>query len=319
MIRKLKSKILTSIKNRRVNVFLMFLLFSFIILIFSKLSRDYTNTLSFEIKKVNVPEEEVILNDSISLSIDLKTHGFRWFKYYIEKPKVEIDFSKDVTKVGGVYVWNKSVAYINNTQFDKQVQLLNMTPDTLFFRYDVNMIKKVPVKLNADIKFSAGYNTTDPIGLEPDSIVVIGPHVLVDEITALETEEVYIEEVRADLNKEAKLKLPENLGDLKFSSTEVHLKATVEKFTEGALKVPVRVINVPNTVNINYFPKEVNVSYFVSLKNFKSVQIKDFKIVCDYNKVLENQTFLIPELVSFPQTVKSAKINQQQIEFIINR
>jgi hypothetical protein len=76
---------------------------------------------------------------------------------------------------------------------------------------------------------------------------------------------------------------------------------------------------VPNGMSIKYFPKEANVSYYISLKNFKSVQIKDFKVVCDYAKVIEDQTFLIPELITFPETVKNAKINQQQIEFIINK
>ncbi|WP_248723404.1 YbbR-like domain-containing protein [Seonamhaeicola sp. ML3] len=319
MIKKLKSKISASIKNKTVNVFLLFLLFSFIILIFSKLSKNYTNTITFEIEKVNIPEEEVILNDSFYLDIDLKTHGFRWFQYYIDKPKIKIDFSKDVTKTGGVYLWNKSIAYLNNTQFDKQVQLLNLTPDTLSFRYDVNQVKKVPIRLNANIKYSAGYNSSTPVVIEPDSIVIIGPHVMVKEINAIDTEEVLIEELRNDLNQNIKLSLPKNKGDLKFSDTEVNLKATVEKFTEGTLKIPVRVINVPEDINIKYFPREVSVSYYVSLKNFKSVKENDFKLICDYSKVIENQAFLIPELVKFPKTVKNERINQQRIEFIINR
>ena len=133
MIKKLKSEILTSIKNKRINVFILFLLFAFIVLILTKLSKEYTNTMAFGIEKTNIPEEHVILNDSIMLNITLKTHGFKWLRYYISKPKIKIDFSNDVDKKEGVLLWNKSRAYLNNTQFDEQVELLNISPKQIDF------------------------------------------------------------------------------------------------------------------------------------------------------------------------------------------
>ena len=73
MIKKLRTQILASIKSRKINIFLLFLLMSFLILIFSKLSKNYTNTLAFKIEKINVPEEKVILNNSDSiLNVTLK-------------------------------------------------------------------------------------------------------------------------------------------------------------------------------------------------------------------------------------------------------
>ena len=92
MIKSIKSQILASIKNKRINVFLLFLLSSFVILLFTKLSKEYTNTIAFEIEKINVPQEYVILNDSVKLNITLKTHGFRWLTYYMSQPKIKVDF-----------------------------------------------------------------------------------------------------------------------------------------------------------------------------------------------------------------------------------
>ncbi len=317
MIKKIKSSILSSIKNKRINVFLLFFLFAFIILIFTKLSKEYTKTLALDIEKVNVPQEYIILNDSSKINITLKTHGFRWLKYAVARPKIQIDFSQDVYKKGAIFEWSKSKAFLNNTQFDKQVELLSMSPDTLRFRYGVNLIKKVPVKINSDLTYSLGYDISGKIKAEPDSVTVVGPNVLVSKIEFLETEKLSLTDVRSDLNKKIKLKLPDNQGDLQFSKKEVILKAQVEKFTEGTLKVPVTVVNVPAGVVLKYFPKTVSVSYYVSLGNFTSVTEKDFKVVCDYAKTSENQSFLIPELTAWPKTVKSAKVNQQHVEFII--
>ncbi|MDO5970185.1 YbbR-like domain-containing protein [Flavivirga aquimarina] len=319
MIKKLKSKILASIKNKRINVFILFLLFAFIILIFSKLSKEYTNTMAFGIEKVNLPEENVILNDSVTLNITLKTHGFKWLKYYISKPKIKIDFSHDVDKKKDVFLWNKSKAYLKNTQFDEQVELLNMFPDKLTFRYDVNLVKKIPVKLNATINFSPGYDISDKLVSEPDSIMVIGPNVLVSKINHIETEDITFNDVKLNLTETTKLKFPENTSDLKFSTNSVVIKADVEKFTEGTLKIPVNIINVPKGIKIKHFPKEVNVSYYISLSHFNSVTNKDFKVVCDYNKTKGNQSLLVPELEKYPKTAKNVKISQQRIEFIITK
>ena len=318
MIKKLKSELLTSIKNKKINVFLLFLVSAFIILIFTKLSKQYTNTLVFNIEKVNVPQERVILNDSSTvLSLTLKTSGFKWLKYYFNKPKIKIDFSKDVYQKDSVFVWSKSKAFLNNTQLANHVELLNMSPDTLVFRYGVNMVKKVPVILNSKIEFNQGYDVLEDYIVEPDSIQIIGPDVIVSEIEKIETDTIVLSNIRADISETIKLKLPKDKKELKFSDTDIILKASVDKFTEGTLKIPVTVINVPKGVRLNFFPKAVNVSYYVNLSNFNSVKSKDFKVVGDYSKVGENQSFLIPELVKFPKSVKKSKIHQQRIEFII--
>ncbi|WP_343069112.1 CdaR family protein [Hyunsoonleella aquatilis] len=319
MIRKLKKELLASVKNKRLNVFLLFLSSSFVILIFTKLSKEYTNTVAFEVKKINVPQDKVILNDSNnSVDIRLKTHGFKWLQYYLTKPQIAVDFSNEVYRTGSSYVFAKSVSYLNEKkQFQNQVKLLSIAPDTLMFRFDTNMVKKVPVLAKAEIQFAPGFDMLNEVEAYPDSIVVVGPHDMVESLQGLETELVQLDNVKTDISKKARLKLPKNRKDLKFSLDEVELVADVEKFTEGTVKIPIRVINVPDSISIKCFPKEVNVSYYTSLEYFNTVKPKDFRVICDYKKAEQNQSFLITELVRFPENVKRIKLSQQRIEFII--
>ncbi|KAA5824729.1 YbbR-like domain-containing protein [Algibacter amylolyticus] len=318
-MKKIKANIIEAFKNKRINVFFIFLFVSFVILMFTKLSKQYTNTIPFSVEKLNIPQENVILNDSTQINITLKTHGFRWLSYYWTQPKITIDFSEDVFKKESVFVWNKSKAYLNNTQFDKDVEILNISPDPITFRYGVNMVKKVPVKFQTDINFAPGFNITGEITANPDSVTVVGPDILVSKINSVETESLVFNDVRTNISKTALLKLPENVSDLKFSASQVELKAKIEKFTEGTLKIPFTVINAPINTKIKYFPKFVSVSYYVSLANFKAIKAKDFKVVCDFNKTNQEQSFLIPELIQTPELVQHAKISQQRIEFIITK
>src|SRR5690606_20148898 len=149
-------------------------------------------------------------------------------------------------------------------------------------------------KLNSDIKFSVGYDMSKSFILQPDSIVVVGPKNIVSKINSVATQHIVLSNVRTNLAETVKLKLPKNSKDLTFSNTTVILNAVVEKFTEGTVKIPVRIINVPDNITLKYFPKEVTVSYYVSLDDFKTISQNDFSVVCDYSKVLNNQSLLVP-------------------------
>ena len=74
---------------------------------------------------------------------------------------------------------------------------------------------------------------------------------------------------------------------------------------------------IPNNITIKHFPKSVNVSYYTSLANFNLIYESQFKVICDYNKIVDGQSFLIPEIVEKPTTVKYAKIKEEHIDFII--
>ena len=319
MINNLKSKLLKSIKSKRINIFLLFLVMSFGILILTKLSKTYTNTIAFKVEKQNVPETDVIINDSVTiLNISLKTKGFNFLKYYFNTPKIDLDFSNKINKTDSVYIWNNQTAFSDIiSQFDKDIEILNVNPDTLWFRYDVNDIKKIPIHLNSEVKFNLGYDLLDNYSIQPDSIKIIGPKSILSEIEKIETDTLKLNDVYSDINEIVKLKIQKKNKFLKYTPEEVKITAKVEQFTEGHLKVPVEVINIPENIRINHFPKTVMVSYYTSLTNFKSVKNTDFKVECDFSKINSNQTYLLPKIVAQPKGVRNVKINIKQIEFII--
>ena len=63
---------------------------------------------------------------------------------------------------------------------------------------------------------------------------------------------------------------------------------------------------------------QVNVKYSTTIENFNTISKTDFVVQCDYKKV-KNNSFLIPELIQQPKNVKNARVEEQQIEFIITQ
>ncbi|MCX7552183.1 YbbR-like domain-containing protein [Xanthomarina sp. F2636L] len=320
MIKYLKSKLLASFKNKKINVFFLFVLLSFIVLLFIKLSNTYTNTIAFKINKIHIPESHLVLNDkSDKLHITLRSHGFNLLKYYFNNPEINIDFSENISKTEDYYVWNKHQGYSGiNLQFPKNEEIVSITPDTLKFRYDINAVKQVPIKLLSKIEYTQGFDLLDSLRVVPDSIKIIGPEVLVSKISYVETDSIKLKDIKANINMPIPLKLPENIdGNLKFSDSKVTVYGEVNKFTEGHLKIPVSVINIPENLTIKYFPKKVYVTYYTSLSNYNKIKATDFEIICDYNKIEVGTEYLIPKIVKEPNMVKHVKLSQEHIEFII--
>lgn len=319
MFKKIKAKILKSIRNKRVNIFLLFLLMSFIILILTKLSKPYISTVKFGINKVNIPEEHVVFNaKNNQLKVSVKGQGFSLLQYYLKKPLINIDFTKNITKIDSFYVWNSSLGYSDIiSQFDKDIEVLNINPDTLKFRYDVNVIKKIPVVLNEEVAFSQGYDLIEQYELMPDSIKIIGPESLLEEIGSIETDTLVLKDIKNNITTNVSLRMPEVADEIKFSSSSILVSAEVGKFTEGNLKVPIQIKNVPANIKIKYFPKKVNVSFYTSLQNFNSVKAEDFTVACDFSEVSDNQHYLIPKIIRKPENVRNVKMGQELIEYII--
>jgi hypothetical protein len=320
MLSSLKSKFFKSIKSKKLNVFVFFLVLSFLFLVFAKLSKTYTETIVFYVKYDNVPEQHSISSDHDSIiKVRVKAYGFNLLSHNFFKHSMDVNFKKDTRKRGEVYIWDtkKGFSKISSTLGSK-FEILSVEPDSLVFPYEIMTVKTVPVKLDVQISYSAGYDLLDSLILQPDSVKVIGPKNIVEKISRIKTATKKLKDVHVSIDETLELIQDKSLKDIKLDKNSVKLTGTVEKFTEGTFEVPVTIVNLPSDIKINYFPKTVFVSYYVSLENYKKIKALDFEIVCDYAQLESRDgTFFIPQLVSKPKLVRSAKIKQNKVEFII--
>ncbi|WP_281846680.1 YbbR-like domain-containing protein [Olleya namhaensis] len=314
----IKSKILGLFKSKKINVFLLFFLLAFSILVLTKLSKVYTATLTFDVNPINLDDTFVLINqDNAKLNITLETYGFDWLRYAINRPLLDIDFNTDIVKKDSSLIWSMSRGFANiNKQFSKEKKIISINPDTLSFKYDSNSIKYVPIVLHANIKYAPGYNTLDVVKTKPDSIKLIGPSSILRKIKKIDTDNLDVLDVKANINKRLALQLDSIGNKVKTNLKQVQLEVKVSKFSEGVVSLPIEVVNVPEGITLNYFPKQISLSYATSLENFKNISAQDFKVVCNYKDAIDN-SFLTPNLVKQPARVKNIRLLQQKIEFII--
>lgn len=320
MLSKLRTILIRSIKNKKLNIFGLFFLLAFLILVLSKLSKPYTETITVGIAYINLPEDKVLTSDSLpELNITVNTYGFNLLGLYFYEKSIPVDFNNDVYVHGESYVWtaNRALPVIEN-QFGKSFDIKLVQPDTLKLPFGSLSLKNVPIKLNSKVTYAAGYDSLKGIELIPDSIKVIGSSAEIKTINYIETSELSLLNIKENINTTVKLKLPEKVNTLKLSQDKVAIRAEVQKFTEGTLEIPIVINNLPSDIQINYFPKTIKVSYEVSLNDYKFIKASDFKIECDYLEIeASDKSYFTPQFKRIPDNIKRVKMKQDKIEYII--
>ena len=319
MSNKLKSKILKSIRNKKLNVFALFFLMTFIFLGLTKLSKKYSDDITLDISYVNLPQHKIITLDSLpKCKAVVSAYGFNLMVFHLKKQSIQVDFDHDVYVKDSTFIWlpNK-FKYKILGRLGNSSEVISFDQDTIRFPFETLSVKKVPVVLNSKITFKSGYDILNHYAIKPDSVNVIGSASNISEIKNAETELLNLKNVSDTLNKMIALKKPEN-NKVTFSVNEVNISAKVEKFTEGTLEIPISIVNKPLDVSINYFPKAISVTYDVSLNNFKNIKPMDFRLECDYSEI-ENtdNAYFIPKLVKIPELVKNVRLKQNKVEFIL--
>jgi hypothetical protein len=318
MINKNKTIKSNLVQGKRLNVFVLFLFLSFLISLLVKLSNTYTQTLKFELVPTQLLSNEVLISKaSKSIKVTLSGKGFELLKYYIYPPKIEVDFSQ-LNKDKTLYYWTVRSQFENIINyFDEKVALKSINPDTILYSYDRQFIKKIPVEILVNSSFAVGYDLVQPFRSEPDSITLMGPESVLKTINAVRTKTTSFTAVNSTIDKVVGLDIKNSSNQLIYSHKKVSIHAEVEKFTEGTVSVPVTIVNVPENLTINFFPKEIRVLFYTSLKAYNSIEARQFSVECDFNALTTDNKYLKPFLVSQPKSVKTAKLETTEFEYVI--
>ncbi|MDC1195183.1 YbbR-like domain-containing protein [Flavobacteriaceae bacterium] len=318
MIKKNKNRKFNLIQGKRLNVFVLFLFLSFLISLLVKLSNTYTQTLKFELSPTALKSNEVLLSKAPkSINVTLSGKGFELLKYYIKTPKIEVDFSQ-LNKDKTHYFWTERSQFENIIDyFDAKTVLKSINPDTILFSYDHQFIKKIPVEVSVNSSFAVGFDLVQPFRSEPDSVTLIGPESVLKTITSIRTKTSNFTAVNSNIDKTVELDIAKISNQLTYSHKKVMIRAEVEKFTEGTVSVPVTIVNVPEHLNINFFPKEIMVIFYTSLKTYNSIDAHQFSVECDFNALTIDNNYLKPILVTQPKTIKTAKLITTEFEYVI--
>ena len=312
-------------KNNKSNkLYYTFILFSFLSVIFwfmTKLSKEYDSSIKYPVSYINLPSNKLLQEKpSEYIDIRIRATGFKLISSKVSPRKLTIDASNIYGKsLTNYYLLLSQQKLSVQKQLNTGVKVAYFIKDSVHFKLGVLNQKKVVVKLISDLLFAEGFELNNSISIQPDSILLTGPKLTLDTISFVSTGLLQKKELNVSINEFLDIKEFNPDSNVSAEKDKVLITASVERFTEGSVEVPIKVINIPDGKQINTFPKFVKVTYRIALSNFNKIDSSTFLIECDYG-ISENNNlpYLLPKLVGSSSMIKNARISPQKIDFLIN-
>ncbi|MDR5589786.1 YbbR-like domain-containing protein [Christiangramia sp. SM2212] len=306
-------------KKSSVKTFSFFLIFSAIVWVLVQFSKTYTQLIEIPVSYTNAPLDKSISDQKPDhVDLQLQDNGFNIYYYKIFNPELIIDLSKArESEKQLVYTLQNHLTDIEQ-QLKIDFENSRIIQEEIVVPFQFKKEKMLKVIPNIEVNYAVGFSADDTIYLTPDSVKVSGPEKIIDSLVSVPTRSLSLSKINSDLDGIIDIDTS-GLGELSFYENSVRYTQEVEKYTEGSAEIAVEVENVPDNLNLAYFPKTVVVYYQVNLKQFESISAADFRVVCNYKDIKEGDDYMIAQIVEKPESVNNIRLNERRIQFVIKR
>lgn len=312
--------------NRKLLIFFFFLLLSVLFWFLTALNKDYNTVLSYPVEYIKLPKGKVLTNDvPEQLDLNIQARGFTLLQLKLQSKLSPLLFDVNSFSLSTVpqrepltlFIITSLVIEKIQQQLTSEIKIVHVSPDTLFIQLADKFTKLTPVKVNLELDFEKQFMQVRNLVITPDSVSLSGPKNIIDTISSVYA----MPEKLTGLKKNTELVLDlKPMNKIEFSFQKVVVNIPVEKFTEESIKVPLEVINIPDSLFLRTFPTSIEVTYRVGLSDYNKVSEHMFMAVLDYStKGSSIGNKLAVELIKVPDYVQVTNFSPKSVEYIIEK
>jgi len=282
--------------------------------------QSFTATFSIPVRYTNIPDS-VVFDSELppSIEVSIRDNGYALFKYYFTKrhDSIYINVANIVRYSSNKMLQGSSLDQIVKDNLLPTSEISGYSPGSISLYYTPLQEKKIPVIFDGQIFLSVDYLLNGDISVSPDSVTVYGSKEILNSLKYAYTENDTINDFKSDKPLMYVLK---NVPNVKFVPTEVQVTVPVDKYTQKDVMVPITCINLPEGLNIRFFPSSVKVSFWVGVSKYEQITPNDFIIQFDYSELKRmKDPFTTLRILSSPDHVKNLVMSPGEAEFIFEK
>ena len=297
--------------------FFLFLILAFIfwILLFFQNKADGNHRIP--IKYVNIPKDEVFANTTPKhIDVRIRDDGVELFGYLFKKRDSLLIDVTEAQKNNDGKLQGSQLSQLIHNKLARSTELIGYLPASITVETYKLHSKIVPVVFDGSMRTNArqlivGSNS---ISIIPNEVKLLGSEEQLRSITEVVTEHTAFDNLKATSQLPAKIKAIEGVI---IEPKEVEVYIPVYEYTERQFEIPVLSKNSPSTLDIKFFPSRANVTFLVTLDDYKKISPDDFEITIDYDTLRAiKKDHVELKLSKFPPTIKNPKISPEVVEFL---
>lgn len=307
-------------KQRKVRVFIIFLLLSITAWFITRLSETYSHTVDFALNYTNQPEGMLMVDiPPEELGVRIRANGFQLLRYQLSPKKIKIDLREVKHGDKGYFISPQSYRNQIEQQLSQEIGLLQVPSDTLYMNFQQLRSKTVPVQIGGELDLAQNYMLEGELLLEPGQIHLLGPPSEIDSIEVIYTEPLSISGIKEDFVSELSIDSENLMPNTELSQNRIRVSGKVLRFSEAVIELPVEVINLPDSLKVQTFPNMVGVLCKGRIEGLKSLSPNDFRLVADYSSPASGTGRLMLSLAEKPEGVHETQLLETSVEFITKR
>ncbi len=297
--------------------YLIFVFISFIFWAFLSLNNNIQHDIEIPIKIKEIPDSSTIITsvpDHVSVSV--KDKGISLLKFLVGKtPVLNLRFKDYALQEGVFFISNTELRRRIRGLFENSTTIQGISIENIDIKYTNLPGKKVPIRLDLDIRPNIQYVIYGSIKQDADSAVVFS-----DRNTLAEIEEVYTYRVEERNLKDTLLRTVAiaPMQNVKIDPERIQLTIPVEPLISKKLNIPVQVKNMPAEMNVITFPSVVEVSFLVPFSMYR--KNLPMTAVVDFNDIVRAKSNKVNvKIDESPALYNNVSLAQDSVEFIIEK
>lgn len=305
------------VKQNKPKVFLFFLLFSTLLWVLTKFSKQFTSKVEVAIEYQSLPEDTLLSDAPKSILVNVSANGFEFLFYRLKPTKVSIPLAKYYkNKENKVLIEREALQMEISNALEREAVLTDLSQKSMLVLLDRIASKEVPIRIASEIQLKKGFRQVDSIQITPSSVVVSAPSQVLDKINFVATEKWEAKAVNKNQEKKLKLKLPD-FDKTFLNLEEVTASVEVKEYLQKNISVRVQVINKPKDVTLMLIPETISLYVDVDIDSYNNISEKDFLIACDYNERNEKEGVLYAKILRAPKRLYNMHLSETVIDYLI--
>lgn len=313
----IESKSSGSPMTKTVLNYLIFVFISFMFWAFLSLNNNIQHDIEIPIKINEIPDSSTIITSMPThVSVNVKDKGISLLKFLVGKtPVLNLKFKDYALQEGVFFISNTELRRKIRGLFDNSTTIQGISIENINIKYTNLPGKKVPIRLDLDIKPNIQYVIYGSVEQDVDSAIVFADRNALAEIDEVYTYRVVEQNLKDTLLRTVAIAPIQNV---KIEPERIQLTIPVEPLISKKLNIPVQVKNMPKEMNVITFPSVVEVSFLVPFsmyrKNIPMAAVVDFN---DIKRTKGNKVNV--KIEESPALYNNISLGQDSVEFIIEK
>lgn len=309
--------------KRKMLVFSFFLTFAVIIWLLNALNKNYTTEINYPITYSKFPQNKLLVSEVPDhLRLKVSGHGYALLSYKLTNRPIPVNFPVSTYTMNNLegdtsrfYMLTRYARDRVSRQISSDLQLMEISPDSLIFQFATRTRRVVPVKPVIDFGIGRDFTLKNGISIEPESIAVTGPDIFLDTLQYVHTKKLELGNL--EKSYQGVLQVRKN-PDFKYSTDRLDCSIELEKFTGVQVMVPVQVAGLPDSLRLQTFPQEVRVSGKIGLSNYERIVPEAFWIEVDYMDIEPGEARLPVHVKTKPGDLSAVAVYPQTVEYLLS-